>query len=363
MRRSTSVELAGLRGSTSAISSRSELVPQSMAATRTAPGSVFMRGASPARGLAPRRPVGIRATHGPPPPRPGGPRASRPSGLAPGTASSCATSACRHLTRSGMPPALGVPAGAARRPRPGRLVPPGQVVAVGRQVGLRAARARQPAAAPSPASARRPRAGSPRRPRAGRSGSRGWGTGCRRAAAGPSPRRQAGRTGSGARPRSSPRGSRPSCSATAAASGRDGTAGPGHLAGALSACCTDSTAARTRARPGRVAAAVFAWAAAAVDDHVAGLARQAHVQLVLRLLLHVGVAAAAACCSLLRAAELGRDRLPLGLQLVDLPALGDVLAHRVGQAQRDRAEHHGQHRSPAGQPGPVRLRRARAGPV
>jgi hypothetical protein len=34
-----------------------------------------------------------------------------------------------------------------------------------------------------------------------------------------------------------------------------------------------------------------------------------------------------------------------------LPPLGYVFAHRVGQAQRDRANYHREYRSPAGQPG------------
>src|SRR5690606_10222886 len=42
--------------------------------------------------------------------------ASRPSGLLPGTASSCATSACRHLTRLGIPPALCIPLGSGSSP-------------------------------------------------------------------------------------------------------------------------------------------------------------------------------------------------------------------------------------------------------
>ncbi len=56
--------------------------------------------------------------------------------------------------------------------------------------------------------------------------------------------------------------------------------------------------------------------------------------------------------------ELAVEHLALGLQLVDLPALGDVLAHRVGEAERDRADHHGEHGGPAGEPDPVPARRA-----
>ena len=57
------------------------------------------------------------------------------------------------------------------------------------------------------------------------------------------------------------------------------------------------------------------------------------------------------------AEQLGRGRLALRLELVDLAALGDVLAHRVGQAQRDRADDHRQDRGPAGEPGPFWRRR------
>ena len=97
IRRSTSVSRPA-PGSTSATSSRSELVPQSMAATRAG----FAGGSRDARALRP--------------PCPAASAASRPSGLAPGTASSCATRACRHFTRSGMPPALCVPDGSGSTP-------------------------------------------------------------------------------------------------------------------------------------------------------------------------------------------------------------------------------------------------------
>src|SRR5262249_5178917 len=70
----------------------------------------------PAHGTAALGSAGT-ATHGPARHHsPAASRASRPSGLAPGAASSCATSACRHFTRSGMPPALGVPGGSGSTP-------------------------------------------------------------------------------------------------------------------------------------------------------------------------------------------------------------------------------------------------------
>src|SRR5664280_244861 len=43
--------------------------------------------------------------------------ASRPKGLLPGAASSCATSTCRHFTRSGIPPALGLSGSASTASR------------------------------------------------------------------------------------------------------------------------------------------------------------------------------------------------------------------------------------------------------
>jgi hypothetical protein len=49
--------------------------------------------------------------------------------------------------------------------------------------------------------------------------------------------------------------------------------------------------------------------------------------------------------------DLLRRRLPLGQQLVDLLPLGEVLAHWVGQAERDGADHHGEQRGPAGKTG------------
>src|SRR6516225_1949896 len=91
---------------------------------------------------------------------------------------------------------------------------------------------------------------------------------------------------------------------------------------------------------------------AGADDHVAGLAGQAEVQPVLGELLNIGGGAEPLLLALQRP-QLGEHHLPLCQQPVDLAGLGDVLPHRVGQAQRDRADHHGQHRSPAGEPGPV----------
>src|SRR5215471_17601946 len=93
------------------------------------------------------------------------------------------------------------------------------------------------------------------------------------------------------------------------------------------------------------------------DDHVAGLAAQAHVQLVPGQLFDVG-GIGQPLLLMLQRAQLAVEDLALGLQLVDLPALGDVLAHRVGEAERDRADHHGEHRGPAGEPRPVPALRA-----
>ena len=73
------------------------------------------------------------------------------------------------------------------------------------------------------------------------------------------------------------------------------------------------------------------------------------------LLLDVGVAGQPLLLGL-KPAEAGGDRLPLRLQLIDLTALGDVLPDRVGEAERDRANHHGEHRRPAGEPGPIPAR-------
>ncbi len=44
-----------------------------------------------------------------------------------------------------------------------------------------------------------------------------------------------------------------------------------------------------------------------------------------------------------------RDARTLSQQLVDLPSLRNVLAHRIGKAERDPAEHDGQHRRAAGE--------------
>ena len=84
----------------SAISRRIEFVPQSTAATRCV-----------------IRPPRRRVTHGPRDHHgPAASSASRPNGFVPGAASSCATSACRHLTRSGIPPADWVPGGSGSTP-------------------------------------------------------------------------------------------------------------------------------------------------------------------------------------------------------------------------------------------------------
>jgi hypothetical protein len=47
--------------------------------------------------------------------------------------------------------------------------------------------------------------------------------------------------------------------------------------------------------------------------------------------------------------QVQREIAALGLKLVDLPALRDVLTDRVGQAQRDRAQHDGEDCRPAGE--------------
>ena len=91
------------------------------------------------------------------------------------------------------------------------------------------------------------------------------------------------------------------------------------------------------------------------DDDVAGLAAQAHVQLVPCQLFDVrGITQP--LLLMLQRGQLAVEHLPFGLQLVDLTALGDVLADRVGEAERDRANHHGEHRRPAGEPGPIPAR-------
>src|SRR5436190_7994586 len=86
------------------------------------------------------------------------------------------------------------------------------------------------------------------------------------------------------------------------------------------------------------------------NDHVAGLAGHAEVQPVPGKLLDVGGIVEPLLLPLQRV-ELRQHHLPLRLQLVDLAELGDVLPHRVGQAQRDRADDYRQHRGPAGEPG------------
>ena len=130
MRRSTSTR-APEAGSTSATSSRSELVPQSTAATLVIPapprsvllGAVLL-GAVPAGAV-------VGATHGPAVHQAGSAAsASSPSGFTPGPAArEWATSTCRHLTRSGIPPAE-TPAISGTSPRRTAA----QVVLVGRTV-------------------------------------------------------------------------------------------------------------------------------------------------------------------------------------------------------------------------------------
>ena len=72
--------------------------------------------------------------------------ASAPKGFEPGTASSCAARACRHLTRSGMPPAVADPGGSSGTPAAnGGGLPQHRVAAVRGQVGRTQARVgRQP---------------------------------------------------------------------------------------------------------------------------------------------------------------------------------------------------------------------------
>ena len=147
--------------------------------------------------------------------------ASSPSGLTPGPAASeCATRTCRHLTRSGIPPA-DTPAisgtTAERLPRGDVRLVRG---AVGRgQLGVGgqplAHRTHQALGLEGADRARSP---------AGRSGSRASGRACRRAAAAPSRPRRGCRTGSGARRRAPRGGSRPSWPATAGGRGVAATA-------------------------------------------------------------------------------------------------------------------------------------------
>src|SRR5262249_13270097 len=85
-----------------------------------------------------------------------------------------------------------------------------------------------------------------------------------------------------------------------------------------------------------------------LDDHVALLVREAHVQPVASLALDVGGVVQPPL--LLAQVFQGRGKgSALGLKLVDLPALRDVLADRVRPAQRERAQHHGEDRRPAGE--------------
>ena len=149
------------------------------------------------------------------------------------------------------------------------------------------------------------------------------------------------------------RGGRPSCSATAASSVTTVTL-PRPVAGrCLSACCTEfhSRSYHGWPRPG-LGRAVPRPAA---DDHVAGLARACTYAACPGLLLHVGrmLSSCCCCCSDRSCASVISRCAPAGRSA----GLGDVLPHRVGQAQRDRADHYRQHRGPAGQPGPVRWRR------
>jgi hypothetical protein len=60
----------------------------------------------------------------------------------------------------------------------------------------------------------------------------------------------------------------------------------------------------------------------------------------------------------LQVLHVDQHRLPLRHQLIDLTSLRHVLRDRVRQAQRDRAYHDSQDRSPAGRPGGAGERRA-----
>ena len=138
IRRSTSV--CAPSSGTSATSSRIELVPQSIAATR-------VTAAPPSATHGPARPPAVH---------PGD--AASPNGFTPGPAASAwATSTCRHLTRSGMPPALarvGSSSCASRRRGSPRA-----------RLGTRRPAPGRPSDRPATrASARRPRAGRWRRP-------------------------------------------------------------------------------------------------------------------------------------------------------------------------------------------------------
>ena len=150
------------------------------------------------------------SAHGPWPTTPPSPSTARsPIGFTPGpAASACPASACRHLTRSGMPPAV------ARVGSTSLASPLGEVGLVRARGTRRPAPGRCPARPATRASGRRTPAGWRRPTPAGRSGSTASGTGCRPRAGARSPRRRAGRTGSGARPPSRARGGRPSCRST-----------------------------------------------------------------------------------------------------------------------------------------------------
>ena len=193
--------------STSATSSRIEFVPQSIAATR-------VTSAPP-----PRRP----ATQAPPAHQSRQQRerlvAERVDARARRPASA-PTSTCRHFTRSGMPPAetpvdLRHLAERVARGRGSPRARPGSAAASSGSLASRSVISRiRPSASSVPI-------GDAAR---GQVGSTASGTACRRAAAARSRPRPASRTGSGARPRATPRGGRPSCSATTARSTSVGVA-------------------------------------------------------------------------------------------------------------------------------------------
>ena len=196
-RAAPSATRAPRRAGRSPISSLMELVPQSIAAI----GSAID---------APTSTHGPSAHHAP-----SRSSTSSPSGLTPGPAASAwAASTCRHLTRSGIPPAE-TPAISGTSPSSARC---GEVGLVRRAVRRGEVGVVGAAAPPSRASVPSPRACRSARPRAGRSGSRSSGTACRRAAAARWRPRRAGRTGSGARPRGCRAEAGPSWASTAARS-------------------------------------------------------------------------------------------------------------------------------------------------
>src|SRR5215472_15910786 len=75
------------------------------------------------------------------------------------------------------------------------------------------------------------------------------------------------------------------------------------------------------------------------------------MQLVARPLLDVGRVVQPLLLRV-QPAQLDIQRVLLRAELADLPALGDVLAHRVGESQHDRADHRREDRGPAGEPRP-----------